>query len=215
MKNLKFYLIMAILLLGLQTFAQNEKISIGVKLFPGISKSNGVIETNFKFSMGGGVQFVSNFNEVIGIESGLYMRNYGYRIGETLTDENGNILGSFNIKYNYNYLSLPVLLRLNIHSLYFALGTNINLFISGNSNFQGQEVQGIPTFKEDIENAKSIVIEPSFICGYQFAINDKFGINLEGRSSFTVNGIWDGMTNLKIINFGFGIGFCYFIVPME
>ena len=74
MKNLKFYLSVSILILGLQTFAQNEKISIGVKLLPGISKSNGVIKTNFKFSMGGGVQFVTNFNETIGIESGLYFR---------------------------------------------------------------------------------------------------------------------------------------------
>ena len=215
MKNLKFYLSVSILILGLQTFAQNEKISIGVKLLPGISKSNGVIKTNFKFSMGGGVQFVTNFNETIGIESGLYFRNYGYGVDEAITDEDGYTLGNFNVKYNYNYLSLPVLFRLNINSFYFALGTNINLFITGNINYQGQDVMGTPGPNAYIENAKSIVIEPNLNCGYQFAINNKFGLNLEGRSSFTVNGILQNTNTLKLFNLGFGIGFCYFITPRE
>jgi hypothetical protein len=152
---------------------------------------------------------------VIGIESGLYFRNYGFTIKHEFTDNYGNIISSFNVKYNYNYLSLPVLLRINIHSFYFALGTNINLFTFGKVNFQGQSVDGSDLFGGNINNAKSIVIEPNLNFGYQFAINNQFGINVEGRSSFTANGIQEGNNTLKIINFGFGIGFCYFIVPLD
>ncbi|MCD4731787.1 MAG: hypothetical protein K8R74_14370, partial [Bacteroidales bacterium] len=92
MKHLKIYLWIVILVLGLQSFAQNEKISVGIKLLPGISKSVGLIETNLKFSMGGGVQFVANFNKVIGIESGIYYRNLGYNSEETWVDSHGSNL---------------------------------------------------------------------------------------------------------------------------
>lgn len=215
MKELRLYLSIVIFLFGLQVFSQNEKISIGAKLLPGMSKSNGAIETKFKSSIGGGFQFTTNFNKVIGLESGFYFRNYGFTIGHEFTDNYGHIIGSFKVKYNYNYMSLPVLLRLNIHSFYFALGTNINFFIFGNTNYQGQNVQGIESSMFNIENQKNIVIEPNLNCGYQFAINNKFGINVEARSSITANGIQEGNSVLKIINFGFGIGFCYFIVPEE
>ncbi|MCD4682851.1 MAG: PorT family protein, partial [Bacteroidales bacterium] len=190
-------------------------ISIGVKLLPGISKSVGLVETNFKFSIEGGVQFVTNFNKVIGIESGLYYRNLGYILDEDLTDISGELIGSFRIPYNYNYLSLPVLLRLNIHSFYFALGANLNLFLSGTKNMQGQYIQGIQVNKVDIENAKKFVIDPGFNCGYQFNLNNKFGINLEGRFSYSVNGILEDYNEMQFINIGLGVGFCYFINPME
>ncbi len=215
MKNTKLQLLIVILIFGIQSFAQNEKISIGVKLLPGISKSVGLVETNFKFSIGGGVQFVANFNKVIGIESGLYYRNLGYILDEDLTDINGELIGSFRIPYNYNYLTFPILVRLNIHSFYFALGTNINLFLSGTKNMQGQYVQGTQVNKVDIENAKKVVIDPSLNWGYQFNLNNKFGINLEGRFSYSVNGILEDNSEMQLINLGLGVGFCYFINPGE
>jgi len=215
MKNLKLQLLIVILIFGFQSFAQNEKISIGVKLLPGISKSVGLVETNFKFSIEGGVQFVTNFNNVVGIESGLYFRNIGYISEETFTDHTGNILGIYRIPYNYNYLSFPILLRLNIHSFYFGLGTNINIFLYGVKKMQGQYVSGEQLNRVDIEDAKSVLIDPCLNIGYQFNLNDKFGINLEGRFSYSVNGILEDYNEMQFINIGLGVGFCYFINPME
>jgi len=215
MKNLQLHLSIVILLFGMQSFAQNEKISIGIKLFPGLSKSVGSIDTKFKFSMGEGVQFVSNFGKFIGIETGVQFRSYGFTIEEPLTDENGYIIGQFDIRNNFNYISLPILIRVNIHSFYMSLGSNINFFISGKSNFQGQYVQGVQSTRIDIENANIIVIEPNVNLGYQFAINNKFGINLESRFSYTVNGILESDNEIQFLNIGVGVGFCYFIVPRE
>lgn len=215
MKVFKLYFLIALLILGLQSFAQNEKISIGIKLLPGLSKTTNRVENNFKFSMGGGCQFVSNFNEVIGIESGLYFRNYGYGIDENLTDNEGNVLGTFNIKYNYNYLTIPALLRINIHSFYIAAGTDLDFFIAGTINYQGVYIQGVPDSKAEIENAKSFLINPNLNFGYQFSINDKFGINLEGKFSYSINGFHENDNSWQFINTGLGIGFCYFIIPKE
>lgn len=215
MKKLMLYLSIVFLFLGSHSFSQNEKISIGVKLLPGMSKASEQIENNFKFSMGSGFQFVSNFNDAIGIESGLYFRNYGYGVDENLTNNEGNIIGTLNIKYNYNYISVPVLLRINIHSFYFALGTNIEFFIAGTINYQGVYIQGEPSSRVDIENAKTVLINPNINFGYQFAINDKFGINLEGRFSYSIDGFTDYNNQFQFINTGLGIGFCYFIIPKE
>lgn len=215
MKIPNYFISITILLLGLQSFAQNEKISIGIKLLPGISNSNQKLYiTSFKPSIGGGAQFIANFNKVIGIESGLYFRNYGYSLDETITDEDGYAFMNSRSRHNYNYLSLPVLLRLNINSFYFSVGTNIDFLISATRNIQGTWPQG-DQIPKDIENTKMVVIEPSFNCGYQFVINDKFGINLEGGYSFTVNGILEGTNDIKLFNLTFGFGFCYFIVPKE
>lgn len=215
MNNLKLSFLFVSTIIVVNTFAQSEKISIGAKLLPGISKSVGLVETNFKFSMGGGVQFVTNFNKVVGIESGIYFRNLGYSIDEQLTDGQGINIGEFRIPYSYNYLSIPVLVRVNIHSFYFGIGTNINVFLYGIKNMQGQYVQGVEMGRVKIEDAKTVLIDPCLNIGYQFNLNDKLGINLEGRFAYSVNGILEDNSEMQLINFGFGIGFCYFITPME
>jgi len=213
---LKFLLVLLWLFSVLQSYAQNEKMSVGIKFMPGLSKSNGeLIETSGKISVNSGISYVVNFTNVIGMETGLSFRNYGYTNEVTLTNEIGQPMGTFNVRFNYNYISLPVLLRIYIKSFYIAPGANMNFLISAKSNtgesmmVSGEEQSG----KQDIENVKTIVVEPEIILGYQFSIKDKFGINLEVSGSFTANGIWEGDNAMKIRNIGLGVGFFYFIKP--
>jgi len=122
MKNLKNSLLIVAIIISLQATAQNEKLSIGVKLLPGISNTDQkLINTSWKFTYGAGMQMAANFNKVIGIESGIYFRNYGFASEMTYTDNDGQSVGSSISVCNYNYLSIPVLLRINIHSFYFHL----------------------------------------------------------------------------------------------
>lgn len=58
MKNLKLLFAFVLPIFGLNSIAQNEKLSIGVKLLPGLSKATNQIENNFIFSLGWGGQFV-------------------------------------------------------------------------------------------------------------------------------------------------------------
>ncbi len=159
MKNLQILLLSVTLFLDLICLPKMRRSQSGAKLLPGISKSVGLVATNFKFSMGGGVQFVTNFNKVVGIESGVYFRNLGYSIDEQLTDEQGINIGEFRIPYSYNYLSIPILVRVNIHSLYFGIGANLNVFLYGIKNMQGQYVQGVEMGREKIEDAKTVLID--------------------------------------------------------
>lgn len=80
---------------------------------------------------------------------------------------------------------------------------------------QGQYVSGEQLNRVDIENAKIVLVDPCLNIGYQFNLNDKFGINLESRFSYSLNGISEDFDDMQLINLGLGVGFCYFISPME
>jgi hypothetical protein len=212
-KNLRYLMFIPAILLVTPTFAQNEKMSLGVKLIPGMTNSTGkLIDTSIKPSYGAGLVFTSNFTSVLGIETGISFRNYGYKSEITFVNSSGQPLGSTNAAFNYDYLSLPLLLRLNVGSFYFSLGANLDFLISAKANYgEVVMVSGTETKKEDIQNTKKLVVEPTLAIGYQFNINDKFGVNLEGMFSYTANGVLSEGTGLKLMNFGLGIGLTYFI----
>lgn len=222
MQKKKLYILILILIFGMQNYAQNEKISIGVKFLPGMSiLIHETLEKLWSPQLGGGFVFVTNFTDIVGIETGL---NYTYY---NLTSAY-IIYGPDNSKYVYrtensiSYLSIPVLVRLNFSSFYFSIGATINGLLSSLEKTNGVSVQflndsiynnqySMPGY----EDLKPIVIESNLHFGYQFNINNKFGINLEGRFSYTLSSLYSSGDPVRKMGLGLGIGFCYFIKPKQ
>lgn len=213
-KTIKFLALCSIMLLLINTvYSQNEKFSIGVKVLPGISKETELISNDYSLNIGVSLFAVKNFTKTVGVESGLSYRNYGFQDEITFTNQYGQIIGSGNVRWSYNYISVPIILRVNLKSFYFLGGANLNILTSA---FiippEGIMVSGEEWKKTEIENTQGFVIEPTIGLGYQFNIKNKFGLNLEAFASRTINGIYDSGDG-QILNFGLGIGFCYFISP--
>ncbi len=195
-----------IIIFNTNSIAQNENFSVGLKLLPGFSKETMLFGESFAPNIGASIFGVKNFSKTLGVESGISYRNYGSISDMTLIDIRGIVLGEYSTYYSFRYITIPVLLRINVNSFYITAGFNNNYITSvyeippDGLYENGEEMQ-----KRELNFEQNFVFEPTLGIGYQFNFNNKFGLNLEGYASKSLTG-----KSYAFVNIGLGIGFCYF-----
>src|SRR6478609_1706670 len=98
-----------------QLFAQASKIEIGVEASPSITflKGSNFIEKMFNSTVGysGGISFQYNFGSKIALRTNITLERKGGAGEGEFTDNYGASLGKATISMNFDYLTIPVLVR--------------------------------------------------------------------------------------------------------
>ena len=210
-----------ILLLFLQNVhGQNTRFETGIDCGPGITAlwGNDIIRQYHDPSIGisGGIFFQDNFHKTLSFRTNLAFERKGSVTDAILTDLEGNRLGNVRVHSNFDYLTIPFLLKAGTGSklhLYAQAGPFIGFLLQANSVSKGEE------FETHTSNQTSIYkrFDFGFTIGLGLTVPVKKKLNL----SFEVNNNL-GLYNIgatKIINNGsiktnscylhIGISYCF------
>ena len=103
------------LTVGGTTYGQTNKFDIGVAGAPSLIflRGNDFIDNNHKPTIGfsGGLFFQYNFKKVVSLRTNIAFERKGSVLTSQTTDINGNPLGEFTTHTNFDYLTLPILVR--------------------------------------------------------------------------------------------------------
>ena len=115
------------------SFSQGGKLFVGVKFGP--EATTGVIKhANLKpldlykdarITYRAGLQFRGEFLPWLGFETGFYRLDRGSGTVTTILNDWGNPIGYRRLSFHYQYLSIPLALRLQWKEAYFRAGPNI------------------------------------------------------------------------------------------
>lgn len=113
-------LLVSLLVIATSVYAQDHKFQVGIIATPEIShrfasgNSIGGVNNAYlpKFGYTAGVNFVYNFTQNIGLETGLQLTNKGYKTDKLVFLDNISLpqgtINGYSIRYfNYYYLALP------------------------------------------------------------------------------------------------------------
>ena len=96
-------------------YGQTNKFDIGIEGSPsliflrGINTIDKLIKPTIGFS--GGLFFQYNFKKVVSLRTNIAFERKGFTFPIQRTDSNGNLLGEFTANSNYDYMTLPILVR--------------------------------------------------------------------------------------------------------
>ena len=97
------------------SFGQTNKFEIGVETGPGIfsMRSNSYSNLNYNATLGflGGFYFQSNISKIISVRTIVAYERKGYMTTGAVTDQFGNNTGDYKVLYNFDYITIPILLR--------------------------------------------------------------------------------------------------------
>lgn len=116
MTNIKslFFGLLLLTVLG-TTYGQTNKFDIGVEGSPSLIflRGNDIIDNLHKPTIGfsGGLFFQYNFKKVVSLRTNIAFERKGSVLTSQTTDINGNPLGEITTNTNFDYLTLPVLVR--------------------------------------------------------------------------------------------------------
>lgn len=171
-----------LLLILIPFFAQGQDFRVGLKVtreatLPSVQ----TVQENRNFESQGattfGLQVIKEFNERVGIETGLYFLTR--RFEDT----------SSNIKMVHK--AIPILLRIKEKNFYIAIGPQLELYDKSNSNAN----------KEDNDFSLSV----SGNIGYSFTLSEKTDMFLEGRANLMTKQPYSG-AEILLFNIGLGAG---------
>jgi opacity protein-like surface antigen len=108
--------------------AQDNKLEIGIEGGPSLTtlRSNLIGTSGLEIVLSSitGLTFQNNFTETISFRSGINYENKGASIESRFTDEQGHTIGSAKFRYNYHYITLPLLIKASF-------GNKTKFFING------------------------------------------------------------------------------------
>lgn len=97
------------------TYGQVNKFDIGVEAGPSLIflRGNDFIDNNHKPTIGftGGLFFQYNFKKIVSLRTNIAYERKGSVLTAQATDINGNPFGEITINTNFDYLTLPILVR--------------------------------------------------------------------------------------------------------
>jgi hypothetical protein len=105
-----FSMAFALILCSNSFFAQDSKLSLGLKLKPTISWLGGLNSvTDKRLSYSAGIISEYSLSSKLSIKSGISFERKGSIASLQFTDSTGMPSGPFDVTYNYDYLVVPVL----------------------------------------------------------------------------------------------------------
>lgn len=198
--------LIVILFLYIQSLkAQEKELLVGIKITPELTFRNSSIKalkSDPKVSLGGSLQIIKSLNRTVSLESGLSFVNRGWQWDVTITDEYGDPLKKEIFRYNYNYLGIPVLIRLNIKSFYLSAGPSLvfSIFYYERPNIAGLILRDV----------KTVNLSFPISVGYKKRINDKVSAYMEIRYNPLLNDVYTKSSGKQIYqNLGLGLGATY------
>jgi hypothetical protein len=194
---MKTICITAVLLLAATlSFAQQNRVLFGVESGIGladISFSLGNTDTDdwyeSRLGFAAGITFRYKFSEIASLCSGLSYELKGSSSDVTFTDVNGNITGRTTIKDNYNYLVVPLMLRMAYGkklNIYTNLGPYLGILLKRKLVFEnaiylsnGEIVKSI----DATDDTEPVEFGVSLGIGFSTALNEKMILSFEVRDN--------------------------------
>jgi hypothetical protein len=150
----------------------------------------------------GGFFFQYNLNKNFSLRMDPSYEQKGYKIKQQLTDSQGNPISKGKIRGNFDYITIPLLLRANIGNKinYFVnAGPYIGFLLSQNNIVQAPLFDGAKVTYTNTSYYKTIDIGITAGIGLAIPIKDKFALSIEIRNNL-------GLTNInKNTNKDYGI----------
>jgi len=133
MRNIKSLILGLIILnFGATAYSQTNKFDIGVEGSPSLIylRGNDIIKQFHKPTIGfsGGLFFQFNFKKIISLRTNIAYERKGSIMTAQTTDINGNPLGKITTNSNFDYLTLPILVRATF-------GKKIQFFVNAGPYF--------------------------------------------------------------------------------
>jgi len=216
MKSIQSLLVACSLITApLSIFAQNNKFDVGIEGGPSlISLRGNVALDNQTATVGflGGVFCQYNISKMFSLRTGLAYEQKGTTSPTFVNDNLGNVLGQTDVRSQFNYLTMPILLRATT-------GQKIKYFINMGPYFGYLINQRIETV--DSEFTRGFTNNTFFYqrqdvgissgLGVIFPIKSKFAISVEARNNLglvnisTTPVVGAGTIKTNATNFLFGI----------
>lgn len=196
--SMKKLLTILICSLALTTYSQTNLLDIGVE--GGVSlaslRGNDFIDANHSSRMGysGGLFVQFNFRKIFSVRTGGYYERKGSSIEIPAMDENGNTDGTVYGKENFDYLTVPLLLRATF-------GEKVNYFVNtgpyiGFLMKQWGQLEAHNEFPESsqdrTENFKKIEAGVSLGLGLAYNLNSNLAFSIEARNNL-------GLTETRLL----------------
>lgn len=207
-----FLLSIAFLLYFNQLNAQTNKFELGVEASPSITflKGSSFMENFYDPTLGfsGGFSFQYNIGKRIALRTNIaYERKGGINRNNFYYD--GNLIKNSSINFNFDYLTLPILVR-------FSFGKRVKYFVNTGPYFGYLLSQTFVT-KGDNFNTRTndytsatnkFDFGVSFGTGLQYPIKEKIYLSSEIRGNLGLyNTIPGGDTKVNSVNLLFGIAY--------
>ena len=207
-----FFLSIAFLLSFSQLNAQTNKFELGVEASPSITflKGSSFIENFYDPTLGfsGGLSFQYNIGKRIALRTNIaYERKGG--ISRNNFYYNGNLIQNSSINFNFDYLTLPILVR-------FSFGKKVKYFVNTGPYFgyllsQTFVTKGdnFNTWTNDYTSATNkFDFGVSFGTGLQYPLKEKIYLSSEIRGNLGLyNTIPNGDTKVNSVNLLLGIAY--------
>ncbi|MFN8713560.1 MAG: porin family protein [Bacteroidota bacterium] len=205
--------------LTLTATAQINKLDIGAE--GGFSlaslRGNEVIDSYHDTRIGysGGLFVQYNFRKIISVRTGGYYERKGSSLEFLFTDINGTIIGTFKGKENFNYLTVPLLVRATF-------GQKLNYFVNAGPYIgflmkkteYTEAFQSIPEITSDQTDLfKKTETGLSFGIGVSYTLKEKFALSFEARNNLGLTDTSDlpvinnGVIKTNAVNFLFGFSY--------
>src|SRR5215217_2211569 len=190
-------LLLSVMLVGaaLCASAQDGSVRFGIKAgatFPNVSVSEDFglkFKTNTSFYAGATVDI--SVSDMFSVQPGLTFMGKGFKLDESVSDEDGNVLGSVSAKANLFYIEVPVNILVNIpvgeNKVFLGAGPYYGMGITGTTKVKGIVGDESVSESEDIEfgddgEFKRADYGINFLAGYQlfngFNIHAGYGLGL-------------------------------------
>jgi len=219
MTNIKslFFGLFLLTVLG-TTYGQTNKFDVGVEGSPSLIflRGNDIIDNLHKPTIGfsGGLFFQYNFKKVVSLRTNIAFERKGSVLSSQTTDINGDPLGEITTNTNFDYLTLPILVRATfgkkvqffvnagpyfgylIKQIFVSKGDNIPTTTSDNTSLDKRFDTGISTGL-----GLSIPIKTKF--AFSFEVRNNLGLYNVSAVPVANNG------TIKTNSTNFLLGFTY------
>lgn len=198
MNKLRNSILITLILCSSLTFGQTNKFEVGLEMGPSLIslRGNDFLDKNNDISFGfsSGFTFQYNFPKLISIRTNISFERKGLTTQGTATDEYGNQIGEITFHSKFDYLTIPLLVRLTF-------GKKINFFINAGPyiGYLIQQKNVIEAFGEypktetdNTDNFKRTDFGITTGLGARFPIKSKLFLSLEIRNNL-------GLTNISSV----------------
>lgn len=195
------------------TYGQNSKINVGLEFTPTITSLGGksmISNSDSRMGISTGLSVERFLNSNISIKSGLNYERKGSKTSTLLTNDLGELIGTQELKLNFNYLTLPILISSSTEGktkFYINAGPFFGFLISHKRKVSA--VAGHPKNSfDDTESMKRIDLGFSLGCGLNIPFGDAFLLDLGLRDNMGLFNI-DKNGSIKTNSYGFQLGIKY------
>lgn len=207
-------------ILTLSVFGQINMFDIGVEGGFSVTslRGNEIIDMHHKSRIvySGGVFGQFNFKKVISIRTGAYFESKGSSIESTMTDQTGQPIGTIKIKQNFDFITIPLLVRATFGKKLLNYFVNVGAYygcllkqtesIEGSQDHPDMTVDRTHNYKRN-EVGISTGLGLSYTFKFPLAISFEVRNNL-GLTNTSKLPVYNGGT-IKTNNLNFLFGVCY------